>query len=437
VNKIRAAHPLSAAIVVVTLLLLSSCGDSTDATSSTAAPASAPATTGATPVTEGATSSGDAPGTTTGRPEESLPAPVTSAETDTTAAPDTTTVTTDTTASPDTISTTAEAEPTNGADTPAMRMNRRLARTANIGATLELAADEYPWGPDLDPGDFADIAEVGFTAVRLPVKWSDRADEEAPYALDADFVARVNEALDAAEANGLAVVLNVHHYDEIHVDPAGHRDRLVGIWRQLTATFGDRPNDSVVFETMNEPNSELTTELWSDISTEIAEAIWETNPERVVMIGGVGWNGHEELTQMTLPDHNGRLIATFHYYSPFEFTHQGAVWVEGADQWLGTRWDPNEGVADIDTDFFMVSDWSQEVGVPVFVGEFGVLDLADPDDALEWLREVRITAEIAEFSWAVWDWASPNFGIHDDETEEWNDDQLDALIPGASGQVIG
>jgi endoglucanase len=47
--------------------------------------------------------------------------------------------------------------------------------------------------------------------------------------------------------------------------------------------------------------------------------------------------------KLQLPDLDRRLIATFHYYYPFQFTHQGVEGFKGRGDWKGTMW---EGTAE-------------------------------------------------------------------------------------------
>src|ERR1043165_4324095 len=96
----------------------------------------------------------------------------------------------------------------------AFTMNRRLARTVNIGNALE-APTEGEWGVTIKDEYFQIIHDAGFTAVRLPVRWSAHALKEAPYTIDAAFFDRVDHVVNQALSQHLAVIVNVHHYEEM------------------------------------------------------------------------------------------------------------------------------------------------------------------------------------------------------------------------------
>ena len=66
--------------------------------------------------------------------------------------------------------------------------------------------------------------------------------------------------------------------------------------------------------------------------------IRKTNPTRAVLMGTDPWGGLAGVPDLVFPDDN-YIILTIHYYEPFSFTHQGAEWVNGADAWLGTKWE--------------------------------------------------------------------------------------------------
>src|SRR5437588_3517226 len=83
--------------------------------------------------------------------------------------------------------------------------NAKLGRGINLGNALE-APQEGAWGVRLKAEYFAAIKKAGFATVRLPVKWSAHAQNEAPYAIDPKFAERVDWAVDQALANGLKII---------------------------------------------------------------------------------------------------------------------------------------------------------------------------------------------------------------------------------------
>lgn len=306
--------------------------------------------------------------------------------------------------------------------------NRRLGQSVNLGNTLE-APNEGDWGFTLQPWHFETIAAGGFDSVRVPIKWSGHADATSPYQIDTTFFERIDWVIDQAQSNDLAVILNVHHYDEIHSDIEGHRDRLAGLWSQIGERYRDEPTTSVFFEILNEPNDQFTSTRWQDVMEQSLAVIRETNPDRQVIVGGNNWNGVSGLVRLRLPEEDRNLIGTFHYYSPFEFTHQRAEWVDGADAWLGTTWDGTEAEENaVLRDFDLVQNWSERFDRPVLLGEFGAYRFGDMDSRALWTEAVTQAAEERDFAWSYWEFGA-GFGTFNRSSRTWVEPIYDALSP--------
>jgi endoglucanase len=303
-----------------------------------------------------------------------------------------------------------------------------LQRGINLGDMLE-APNEGEWGLSAQEEYFDLVKEAGFDFVRLPVRWNTHAGAESPYTIDPAFFARVDEVVSWALERDLAIIVDFHHYDEMAWDPWGHKDRFLGIWGQLAEHYQDYPSN-VLFELLNEPNGELNAALWNQYAGEALAIVRETNPTRDVVIGPASWNAYDWLSTLDVPE-DQHLLITFHYYLPFQFTHQGAEWAgEEAQKWLGTSWDATEAEkAEITAHFDSVAGWAKRHNnVRILLGEFGAYSKADLDSRVRWTDYVRGEAERHGFAWAYWELAS-GFGIYDPEAKIWRQDLLQALIP--------
>lgn len=312
-----------------------------------------------------------------------------------------------------------------------------LRRGINLGNMLE-APNEGEWGLFVREEYFDLIREAGFDFVRLPVRWNTHAEQEAPYTIDSTFFARVDEVVNWALERQLTVIVDFHHYEEIMWDPWSHKDRYLGIWQQVAEHYKEYPS-SVLFELLNEPNDQLNASLWNQYLAESLAIVRETNPTRDVIIGPVSWNAYDWVSTLDVPTDERstpqggsvgeHLIVTFHYYLPFQFTHQGAEWVDGSDPWLGTTWEGTDSEkAEITAHFDSVADWAKRKNVRILLGEFGAYSKADPESRARWTEYVRAEAERHGFAWAYWEFAS-GFGIYDPEAKAWREDLRKALIP--------
>jgi endoglucanase len=311
-------------------------------------------------------------------------------------------------------------------DKDAFHDNRLLGRGVNLGNALE-APHEGAWGITLKPDYFQQIKQAGFDSVRIPIRWSAHAQEQPPYEIDQAFFNRVDWAIQQALSNGLAVVINVHHYEELYREPDKHLPRFLALWKQIATRYHNQP-ERLFFEILNEPHDALTDERWQRMVPPVLGVIRESNPERAVIVGPGHWNSLQHLDKLDLTAQDRRLIVTFHYYSPFQFTHQGAGWVADSGKWKGRSWKdtPQEQEA-LRKDFEKVAAWSKRNGRPIFLGEFGAYSAADMDSRARWTRAAVREAEKQGFSWCYWEFGS-GFGVYDPAARAWRQPLLRALL---------
>ncbi|HZU83117.1 MAG TPA: glycoside hydrolase family 5 protein [Polyangiaceae bacterium] len=324
-----------------------------------------------------------------------------------------------------------------------------LRRGFNLGNALD-APNEGDWGVVLAASDFVGIKQAGFDHVRLPARFSAHAAESAPYAISPDFLARVDWAIDNALANGLAIVLDFHHYKEMMERPDDNRARFVAIWRQLAERYRARP-ESVVFELLNEPSDKLTADQWNGTLAEALAAVRASNPTRAVVVEGIFWaSAHNLRYTLKLPK-DPNLVGSFHMYQPILLTHQGASFMPpeydtvgivfpgppsqpvspgpGASRvdWV-TKWlkryneqpaatNPS-GPATIAEEMDLAQGFAEATHLPVYMGEFGCIDRADARTRELWVRETRKQAESRGFGWAYWDDGGA-FKAYDRASRSW------------------
>ncbi len=319
-----------------------------------------------------------------------------------------------------------------GASPEARARASELARGINFGNMLE-PPREGDWGLRVEDEFIQLVGQGGFTrSVRLPVRWSNHASADAAAIIDPTFFARVDSVVDRLLARGVTLVLNMHHYrqldgdtldpQETAVDPALVRLRFLAMWQQIAKRYADR-GSRLVFEIYNEPHGALEPH-WNDLLSRALRIIRQSNPTRVVMIGPTLWNSASRLAQLRLPP-DANLILTVHNYEPFDFTHQGAEWVQplkptGLDCCTAAMQkqmtDPLE----------LAAQEARRMGYPVVVGEFGAYSKAPQEARLRYLRFMRQQMDARELPWIYWELAA-GFGIYDPQAKRMRADMVDAL----------
>jgi endoglucanase len=333
----------------------------------------------------------------------------------------------------------------------------RFKKGINLGNRLE-APNEGDWGGTILAEDFPFIARRGFDHVRIPIRFSGHALTASPYTIDAAFFSRVDTVLDQAAAANLAVVVDMHAYDDLASNVDANRDRFVALWKQVAARYQSRP-DTVAFELLNEPNTQLDT-TWNDVMLPAIQAIRATNPRRLLIVDSVFWADPTKLSTLTLPD-DANIMASIHLYEPKLFTFQGQDWMgpiylttgvvfpgppatpinpvqaakdaSWANQWFidyntkPAATNPS-GPATVAAQVALCTAYRQSQGRTVYNGEWGPQDGGALDSRVRLVMAVRQQCESAGIGWAIWE-DPVNMNLFDSRAGTWLTAIIDALLP--------
>ncbi len=316
-------------------------------------------------------------------------------------------------------------------DSPSTGGKDAFAQCRDLGRGVNVLGYDPIWN-SADQARFKDehfkiIRAGGFDTLRINLFPFKHMGAAPGYQLDDSWWRTTDWAVSNAVAAHLNVILDFHEFESQGKDAAGNKDRFLAFWRQVAPRFKDAP-PGVLFEILNEPNGQMTPEVWNAYLVEALGVIRASNPTRTVIIGPAFYNSIDHLEALKLPDQDRHLIVTVHYYSPMDFTHQGAPWAGRQDKigvvWQGTV--PER--AAISSDFQKAQDWARQHDRPVFLGEFGAYDKGDMASRVCYIDCVARTAEHLGWSWAYWQFDS-DFIVYDIPKSRWVEPIYHALIP--------
>ena len=312
-----------------------------------------------------------------------------------------------------------------------------------------------------DAQDIALMARLGFDNVRLsidavPLEQYPRGAD----GLNAEFMGRLDRAVDAMLASGLAVQIDLHPEDSYkqQLRTSDYQvDELAKLWRELAAHYANRDANLVFFEIMNEPEAN-DIYRWVGIQERLAAAIRQAAPRNTIIATGPNYSEIQDLLTLH-PLADGNVIYNFHFYEPHEFTHQGASW--GPAWWVSTHgipYPPTDGemqtllaeVPDAANRYALESywmdkwdarrirmmvdaaaAWGKENHAPLICNEFGAYRaFSDPVSRANWIHDVRTAFEADGIGWAMWDYRG-GFGVV--TKQDGQPAQVDGTVVGALG----
>ncbi len=311
-----------------------------------------------------------------------------------------------------------------------------LAKGINVSSRYQ--ADNFR---QIEDSELAEIQQMGFRHIRVPIEplvlvrdlKPTPGSEKVLAALD-DLVAR------ATQKYNLGVVIDYHPLGEYQkLNPEGTPQDLGTsklFWQLVTAKLNKHGADMVFYEVYNEPR----TGSWLVQMPTFVAQLRQLAPDHTLLVGGAFYNSLDGLLKMK-PAADKNIVYGFHYYVPLLFTHQGATWV-GDHQALKTLSGMTYPVdvkrdaelyngwmkklllvgdfryaknileyslggftkTTMQIDFAKAQAWAKQYGVPLYIGEFGVLrgNVAE-QDRVNWIKDVRSTAEANNFGWAMWE----------------------------------
>jgi endoglucanase len=309
----------------------------------------------------------------------------------------------------------------------------------NLGNSLDsVGTDETAWGnPAVTKELFDKVKGQGFNSVRIPVTIGQYEGAAPGYTINAATLDRVQQVADWALADGLYVLLDVHHDSWQWVSAMATKHDAVmaqytATWTQLAARFRDE-SSKLLFEGINEPQFTGTSGDAQDYSLldELNVAFDQTvrssgggNATRVLVLDTLNANAGQSRLDALVTSYTAlndpNIAATFHYYGYWPFS----VNVAG-----GTRFDAT-AQQDVTDTFARVSQTLIARGIPVILGEYGLLGFdshtgtIEQGEKLKFFEYLGYEARTTGVTTMLWD-----NGQHLDRTAyTWQDPELFAQI---------
>ena len=268
--------------------------------------------------------------------------------------------------------------------------------------------------------DFARIASWGLDHVRIPVDYNVLEDNHGGY--DAPGWERLDFALAACRENNLKVVIDLHktagfsfdkgEYETGFFEKKEYQERFCRLWEEIARRYGAL-SDRVIFELLNEVTKSEYCQLWNEIAARAIRRIRVYAPNTLVLVGGYHHNAAHAVKDLAAPV-DDRVVYNFHCYEPLAYTHQGAPWVDIIDQSARVAFEDSGACEQYFEEAFAEAiAKAEENHTVLYCGEYGVIDVVPPQDAVKWFKAINAVFERHGIARAVWSYRKMDFGVSD------------------------
>lgn len=299
----------------------------------------------------------------------------------------------------------------------------------NLGNSLDAYGGsglntETSWGNPKTTKEMIDaVSDKGFDVIRIPVTWGPHMGDAPDYAVDEEWMDRVQEVVDYAMDDGMFVILDSHHEEDWRILDDAHIEAVsaqhIALWTQIAERFKDY-GDHLIFDGLNEPRVKDGPNEWNGGNSEGRACLTRLNQEFVDAVRATGGNNEKRLLLITsfasshviqtigslkIPE-DDHLAVSIHAYTPYGFTYK-----VDAD-WALSEWDGSHNY-EIDK---VMSDLKRiflDKGIPVLITEYGAQNKdGNDEDVAAWVTHYLEEAKSLGIVCVWWD-----NGCFTDETE--------------------
>lgn len=342
----------------------------------------------------------------------------------------------------------------------------------NLGNTLEVPGNETAWGnPKATQLLIDSVKRAGFNAVRIPCAWNSYIENQTTCKIKDSWLARVKEVVDYCYRNNMYIILNIH-WDSgwleencTEAKKTENNAKQKALWEQIAVYFRNY-DEHLLFAGANEPNVSDATQmsvlmLYHQTFVNAVRSTGGRNAYRALVIQGPSTDitkTNNLMTAMPTDVAANRLMAEIHYYTPWTFCGltEDATWGKMAYYWgtgnlstTDTQRNYSNGETEMKALFALMKTKFVDKGIPVILGEFGVVKRQTlTGDALTLHLKARtfFYNQVAEharknglipFLWDTGIHNSNDMGIINRNTGAVEDDQAhQALMSGAAAGVL-
>jgi hypothetical protein len=344
-----------------------------------------------------------------------------------------------------------------------MRVFEGFQKGINLGGWISQCVSMEPehFKTFITEEDIKRIAGWKLDHVRVPVDYDIVVTDEGQWKEKGLFL--IDSCIKWCKAAGINMILDLHKtkgymFDSNEVENADRffkdselQDFFVDIWKFFAERYAAY-SDMLAFELLNEITNPDFCEAWNRIALRAIKEIRNIAPDNYIIVGGTNYNSVTRVPELPEP-YDDKIVYNFHCYEPLVFTHQKASWMACMPKDFEMKYPAtveemraagsvmpkevlgaiNESCLDGHSDDFFDALFAaavktaKERNVPLYCGEYGVIDQAPAADSLVWIKTIHQAFEKYHIGRALWTYKNRDFGLLDEHYDPIREEMIKNL----------